>query len=479
MAKEKLNVLVLMGDDHATYAYGAYGHQTPKTPNLDAFAASGVRFSRAFCNSPVCTATRQSLLTGRLPHSIGVTQLRSALSADTTTIADVLQANGYITAAYGKMHFNSTLKHGFEHRLYHQQHREYLKENPPKPVPDDIEALPQWRPFRDHARVWLNSMNIPYGAYDKDMLNTWIAEQSSQFLIDHKDDTFCLFSSFNQPHSPFRYPIEYAKTYNPADMKVPEKGPEDDWHIPDIYYDLTHEEKQGINAAYYTAVAYLDRNIGIVLDTLEETGLAENTMVVYIGDHGYALGHHGRFEKHTLFEESIHSPLVFRVPGMSKAGHVAEQLTEFIDIFPTIMEATGCQIPSEVEGNNLLPAIQGDDSPNREMVFLEYFENEEAGIRTDRYKYIYGSGKRMRQDGYYSSRDPHKRYQLLYDLQQDPQEHHNLAEDKQYADRIDQFEAEMIRRFEATSPIKDRMPSDLGVHDQLDFYLKAWDSYIM
>lgn len=478
MTDKKMNVLVLMGDDHATHAYGAYGSSQAKTPNLDRLAESGIRFDNAFCNSPVCTATRQSLLTGRMPHSIGVTQLRSVLAEDTITIADVLKDQGYNTAAYGKMHFNSNLNHGFDQLIYNREHQQYLQQHPPKEVPSDIEVLPQWKPFNDHARIWLNSMNIPFGAYDEDMFGTWIAHQASDYITEHKDKPFCLFASFNQPHSPFRYPIEYSGMFDPSSFDIPKKGPEDDWHIPDIFYDLTEEEAQGITAAYYTATAFMDKNVGIVLDALEENGLSDNTVVVYLGDHGYALGHHGRFEKHTLFEESVHSPLVFRVPGVTKAGSSAKQLTEFIDIYPTILEALGIPVHDEVEGQSLLPVLQGDTTPHREMVFTEYFENEEAMIRTEKYKYIYGSGKRMRQDGYYSSRNPQRRTRLLYDLESDPNEHQNLADDPKHAELIAAFEDEIIRRFKDTSPATAKMPDGLGVPDQIDFYLKAWDQHI-
>lgn len=479
MPSDKLNLLVLMGDDHAPYAFGAYGNTKAITPNLDKLAKSGVRFNRAFCNAPVCTASRQSLLTGRLPHSIGVTQLSSSLSEHTITIADVLKDQGYHTAAIGKMHFNSEITHGFERVISNREHNEHLKQHPPQPVPSNINILPPWRPFRDHARVWLNSMVLPFGSYKEDMVDTWLARQACDYLTEHKDKPFCLFASLNQPHSPFRFPIEYSGLYDPSTFEVPKKGPEDDWHIPDIFYDITEEETQGITAAYYTAVHFLDANLGMVLNALEVNGLAENTMVVYVGDHGYALGHHGRFEKHTLFEESVHSPLVFRIPGITQASTTVEHLTEFIDVFPTIIESIGAPVPNEVEGKSLIPVFKRGATSHREMVFSEYFENEEAMIRTERYKYIYGSGKRMRQDGYFSSRNPHQRYQLLYDLDTDPNEHHNIAHESQHADRIASFEAEMIKRFETTSPAASKMPNGLNVHEQFDFYLKAWDSFIL
>ncbi|MCA9417312.1 MAG: sulfatase-like hydrolase/transferase, partial [Candidatus Omnitrophica bacterium] len=140
-AKDRPNVLVLIADDHAPYVYGAYGNDKAKTPNLDRLAEQGVRFTRAFVNAPFCTASRQSMLTGTLPHSNGVTRLTTPLSDDTITLAEVFKDQGYRTAAIGKMHFNSNLKHGFDLRLDHAEHRQYLKEHPPKPVPEGMEVL--------------------------------------------------------------------------------------------------------------------------------------------------------------------------------------------------------------------------------------------------------------------------------------------------------------------------------------------------
>ena len=314
-SNKRPNILLIMSDDHAAYVSGTYGNRKARTPNIDRFARTGVRFNNAFVNCPMCTPSRQSLITGRLPHSIHVTQLRTALSDDTATLAEVLKAQGYDTAAFGKMHFNSSLMHGFDRRLDHKEHRESLKETPPRPLPPDTDVLPVWKPFRDPAEIWLNGMYDPFGAYDRDMAGTWFARQAQEYLRQERENPFFLVVSFYEPHSPFRFPVEYRDSFDPATFEVPEVLPQDEWQIPEIFRNLTEEQKQGITASYYTSTAYMDHNVGRVLDALDDAGLSDNTLVIYLGDHGYCLGHHGRFEKHTHFEEAVHAPLVMRLPN--------------------------------------------------------------------------------------------------------------------------------------------------------------------
>src|SRR2546426_7730252 len=149
--KQAPNILWIIADDHVPYVMGAYGNKQVRTPNLDKLAAQGMRFDRAFCNSPVCTASRQSFLTGRYPRTIGVTQLASALPDNEVTLAEILKTNGYDTAAIGKMHFNSNLKHGFDLRIDLEQHRQWLTARGKSPVPARVKVLPPWKPFVDPA----------------------------------------------------------------------------------------------------------------------------------------------------------------------------------------------------------------------------------------------------------------------------------------------------------------------------------------
>ena len=196
------NVLWIGADDHAAYVTGAYGNAKVRTPNLDRLAAGGMRFDRAYCNAPVCTASRQSYLTGRYPRTIGVTLLRTPLPESELTLADLLLGAGYHTVSIGKMHFNSNLKHGFEIRRDIPQFRAILKKRGAQPLPEGIEVLPKWKPFRDPARVWLNGIHRPYGAVDADMAGTWFAEQAAEYLNQQHEKPFFLMVSFQETAFP-------------------------------------------------------------------------------------------------------------------------------------------------------------------------------------------------------------------------------------------------------------------------------------
>lgn len=161
------NVLVISSDDHAAYAMGAYGNDAIRTPNLDRLASQGVRFDRAYVNCPFCTPSRQSLITGRYPHGCGVTLLQTPLAEEQLTIADHLGALGFKTAAVGKMHFNSDLKHGFDFRIDSRDHDAHLTQQPARKPPADVPYKPVWMPFRVPAREWLNADRLPGTGYPR------------------------------------------------------------------------------------------------------------------------------------------------------------------------------------------------------------------------------------------------------------------------------------------------------------------------
>jgi choline-sulfatase len=225
----------MCADDLAAHAIGAYGNPRVRTPHIDALAAQGMRFDRAFCNSPVCTASRQSFLTGRYPRTIGVTALKTPLPEAETTLAELLKAAGYDTAAIGKMHFNSNLKHGFDLRLDTADHRKVLNQRGAQPIPSGLAVQPPWKPFKDHARTWLNSNARPIGNVDADMPGTWFAEEAARYLATKRDKPFFLMVSFYEPHSPFHFPIEYRDRHRPDEFNVPQLGPDDAVQVPAIF----------------------------------------------------------------------------------------------------------------------------------------------------------------------------------------------------------------------------------------------------
>lgn len=470
------NVLIISADDHAAYVYGAYGNPRVRTPQLDRFADSGLRFDRAYCNSPVCTASRQSFLTGRYPRTIGVTQLRTPLSDAELTLAEMLGEAGYATAAIGKMHFNSDLTHGFDLLVDRAEHQAWLRsEASAAPLPEGLEVLPPWRPFRDPARVWLNGFYRPYGARDDEMLGTFLARTAVGYLAEERQQPFFMIVSFHEPHSPFHFPVEYAGRHDPADFDVSEVGPEDDEQIPEIFRDLTREEKQGIIASYYTSTEFLDKNVGLVLAALEASGQADETLVVYLGDHGYMLGQHGRFEKHCSFEPAVRSPLVMRIPGATRPGSSTAALVEFVDIVPTILDYCEVTIPATVQGRSLRPLIAGATDTHREHVVVEYAENEEALIRTDRWKLVYTTGNREREDGYTTGRPLPGRTVRLYDQLNDPDELHNLAGEPQHKALVDELTRRLADHLVRTAREPERIPQTEDVHELLAFCLQPHD----
>ena len=472
---KQLNVLWICADDHALYVMGAYGNRLAQTPNLDRLAAGGIRFDRAFCNSPVCTASRQSFITGRYPRTLGVTQLSTPLPDGDTTLADVLRQAGYETAAFGKMHFNSRLTHGFERRLDLEDFTAALARHGVSSPPKGVKARPPWRPFKDPARIWLNAELLPAPAIDADMSGTYFATQAERFLEEPHDKPFFLFVSFYEPHSPFNFPTEDRGRFDPSQFDVPRVGQQDDWQIPAVFRSLTPREKQGIAAAYYTSVAFLDRNVGRVLAALEKSGQADRTLVIYTGDHGYLLGQHGRFEKHCSYEEAIRAPLLMRCPGVAHPGASTRALVEFIDIVPTVLDLCGVAIPANVQGRSLRPLLTGHSATHRREVVVEYAPNDEAAVRDDHWKLIFERGKRRRTDGYDTGLPLPGRKIRLYDLENDPRELTDVAGRPENAERVQGMLTLLAEHLRSTAREPPPIAESRNVLDQLDVLVQPHD----
>jgi choline-sulfatase len=465
-AADKPNVPWLISDDHAAYVTGCYGNTVVRTPHLDRLAESGMRFDRAYCNSPVCSASRAAFITGMYPRTVGVTVLSTPLPASAVTLGEVLKDAGYDTAWYGKTHFNSGLKHGFDVVQGVGDWRRWLKEQDRKVDDAGPDVLPPWKPFRDPARLWINGVYLPFGLSDEFMWDTWFARQGAAFLSQHRDQPWCCVVSLTTPHSPFRFPLEYRDRHDPSQFEVPTVGPEDDWQIPEVFRHLTDAEKRKVQASYYTSSEFTDKNMGIVLDALEKSGQAEDTIVVYIGDHGYMLGQHGRFEKHCSYEPAVRSPLLIRYPKQFGGGRSTSAMVEFIDIMPTILELCGLALPRAVQGRSLVPLLKGTTDTHRKHVFVEYAWADEAMVRDDRWKLVYVRGKRRRADGY----DPGESHPLpgptllLFDTQNDPGEFTNVAGRAEHQQRVAHLVSLLVEHLKKTSRLPDRIP---GTNDPM------------
>jgi arylsulfatase A-like enzyme len=472
------NLLFLIADDHAGYVLGASGNRRALTPNLDRLASEGTRFARHYCNAPVCTPSRQSILTGQLPHAAGVTVLSTPLDSSRPTIAGTLLGSGFSTAVIGKMHFNRPGVpglHGFQMAWTEDVvQKKWLEAVGPAQPPAGIATKPPWRPFRDPARIWLNAGKLPFPRPYPEMKSTWVAAQAARYLEEHRDDTFALWVSFQEPHSPFDFPLEWRDRIHPRDFPVPRVGPRDSSQIPLVFRDLSPAEKQGIVAAYYTSVNYLDRNVGVVLDQLRRLNLENDTLVVYMADHGYSLGQHGRFEKHCAYEPALQVPLLIRFPGRV-SRRVVQDFTESVDISPTLFDLLGVDPFAVHHGQSLRPYLEGRRPARpRASIFSEYLENEEACVRTGRWKYAHCSGRRKRTDGYETENPTPGRYVRLYDLRLDPGEFTDVS--LKYPEVVAELGRLLLERFRSTHPEAAAEPPGLSSADAVDWYLRPRDA---
>ena len=464
------NVVVIVGDDHATGVLGSLGNKIINTPNLDRLSSEGIVFANAFANSPLCSATRQSLLTGKYPHAAGVTLLTTSFPEEQVTLADHLKQFGFKSAIIGKNHFNNNLNHGFDVKVERRDYFKYLEEHPSREVPDSISVRPPWKPFRDHARIWLNADAFPSDKFDDESIGTYYAKSAVEFIVNNKDNRFFLWLGFHEPHSPFNFPIEYADKYRPEDMPFPSGSPEDDEFIPLVFKDLTEEERKGIISAYYTSVEYLDKNVGLVLDGLKDAGLADNTLVVYLGDHGYLLNDHKRFEKHMMWEEAVKAPLIIRSGDHRPVKSLREEMVEFVDVAPTITDILGVEKMDENHGYSLTPFFEKESLEFRDVVFSEFLADNKAMVRTEEWKYIYTTGERDLAQGYATGNPPSGIRHRLYDLENDPGETTDVSKDPANQEILETLQQKMIDIFEMTHPKANEIPAGLSVEEKLVWY---------
>ncbi|MBC8166871.1 MAG: sulfatase-like hydrolase/transferase [Bryobacteraceae bacterium] len=471
------NFIFILADDHAGYVLGCDGNKKAHTPNIDRLASEGTRFAANYCNAPVCTPSRQSFLTGQLPHAAGVTVLTTPLDPGKPTIAKQLKSAGYTTAVFGKMHFNRPAApglHGFDHMLTEGElTRAWQKAGGTELPSGTVTKTLPWRPFQTPASEWLNAGNLPYPRLEKDMRSAYLLRRATEYLTENKDRQFALWVSFQEPHSPFDFPVGNRK-FTAADFEAPRVGPEDAWQIPRIFRDLSEEQKRGIIAAYYNSAEYLDRNVGGLLDQLKKLNLDENTVIVYMADHGYSLGQHGRFEKHCGYDPALRVPLVMRWPGHIRQGVVTE-FTESVDVPPTILDLLGAPPLPVQHGHTLRPWLEGKRPGTvRDHIFSQYSENEEAFLRTKTHKLIYCSGRRKRTDGYLIDNPTPGAYTRLYNLQADPEEFTDVS--AQTPKVVSHLKTLMIDRFRKTHPDAVNEPPRANPDDLLNFYVRPRDA---
>jgi arylsulfatase A-like enzyme len=464
---DRPNLLVIVADDHAAWTLGVDGDPRRATPNLDALARQGTFFRRAYCNSPVCTPSRQSLITGRLPHAIGVTQLATRLSDQVLTLGEWLRDLDYRTAAIGKMHFNGPSAHGFDLRVDTAEWERSLRQHAPR---GGDQRWP-WRPIVDPAREWLNADDRAVGLPPDSMQSTFFVDRAIEFLKQKRSRPFAMVVSFYEPHSPFHFPDGWARRFRPGQFPVFPISEQDRRQQPEIFATLSDGDVRGIQAAYFTSLSFVDSRIGRLIEAVDQMGLTASTLVVYVGDNGYMLGQHGRFEKHCFFEQAVRIPMIIRWPGHIDSGRQVTDLVEMVDVMPTVLHLMDLPVPPELQGMDLVPLLEKrTGARGRDIVFSEYLENEEAMVRSARYKLNVCTGRRLREDGYRTAElwwlpGP---YERLYDMVADPEETIDLSEDRAHAAVKEDLLERMFERMATTrgglEPIPPRLSRLEAIH---------------
>ena len=477
------NIVVIISDDHSIETIGAYGNEHIRTPNMDKLANEGVKFTHAYAQSPICAPSRQSILSGKYPHASGVSLVFTPFQDHgNTTIAEVLQDNGFSTALIGKNHFNNFFWYdlykdgfptfGFDSIFFKRpQYEQWRKNNPMPEIPDNMETRHSGKASHKNPEY------KPQAVYDSFAVGTFYAHEAIRFMEENqkKDKPFFLWLAFHEPHSPFNFPIEFADSYDPDKLPMGQQGPEDERWIPEMFRNLTEEERRGIIASYYTSVEYMDKNMGMVVDAIDEMGLAENTLVIYTSDQGYHLNDHGRFEKHTMYKEAVQAPLIVRGPGISK-GRESDALVEMLDLGPTFTDYLGVQPAKDWQGKSFRNILENPEAMHRDYVFSTFHHDNKAMVANKKWKYIFTTGHHDLDLDYHTGYGPSGIYHKLYDLKNDPGELHNLAYRAEYLDTLRKFRDIMLQKFEATHPLAENCPEELNKLGQLVWYLEPRDA---
>jgi choline-sulfatase len=443
MADRQPNILIVMVDQMAPAFLPIHGHKLVKAPHLEALAARGVVFDSAYCNSPLCSPSRAVFMTGRLPSHSGVYDNAAEFRADIPTYAHYLRNLGYRTILSGKMHFcGPDQLHGFEERL----------------TTDIYPADYGWTPDWDHRLErpdWYHNMNsvtqaglcVRTNQLDFDDEVTFTAERALYEIVRSNDKRpFLMVASLTHPHDPFAIPEEYWSRYRHEDIDMP--GPaipvaELDPHSLRLRHvcamdaqAISEADIRNARHAYYGAISYVDDNLGRLMAALRATKLDENTIVLFLSDHGEMLGERGLWFKMTYFEGGARVPLVISAPPKFAPRRVAASVS-LVDILPTLVDLAGgdsSTLGAATDGRSLLPHLEGRHG--HDEVIGEYLAEATIApmvmIRRDRWKFIH------------SPADPDQ----LYDLVADPQERDNLAARAEAAERVAAFGAEVARRWD-------------------------------
>lgn len=424
-----MNVLMIMTDEHRKDATGCAEHPWVKTPNIDRLARKGVRFTNAYCNSPICIPSRASFATGRYVHEIECWENATPYQGVPHSWGHYLSQQGISVTTIGKLDFLAGADDGFKDQRF-PQHR--------KP-PGDIEGL-----YRDvvQKRADARDRITEAGIGDKYIPSTEReTSEAIRFLKEEapgKEEPWVLWLNYLPPHFPLIAPEEYYKMYPESQVDLPFDNPSTDGHpiLNELRYhfdgqNVDDETLRRTRSAYYGLCSFIDDHIGRVLQALQESGLEEDTLIIYTSDHGEPLGDHDLWWKCMMYEEGAGIPLILSGKNIPR-GLTVDTPVSLVDVTATIADAVGIEPHPEWKGESILSVIESDNPEVQErIIFSEYHAHGTSHgmfmIRKGRYKYVYYPANPAQ----------------LFDLQIDPKEMNNLANTKEYIKIREELDREL------------------------------------
>ena len=446
VAAERLNVLFIISDDLTATALSCYGNSICQTPNIDALAARGTRFTRAYCQGTYCGPSRASLMSGYYPHATGVLGYKNPRPqiGDRPTWSEHFKNHDYYAARVSKI-FHMGVPGGIEDGGDGADDSRSWTErfNSPGPewkAPGDGETLEN-NPDGSRPVVGGNTFVVVEADGD-DLVHSdgKTAQKAAQLIGKHSQSPFWLGVGFVRPHVPFVAPRPYFTPFKPYDALALPARLETDWDdIPKagINYKTSVNMKMDLRrqrkaiGGYYASVAYMDAQVGKVLAALREAELEDQTIVIFTSDHGYHLGEHDFWAKVSLREESAAVPLIVCVPG--KQPGVCDSLVELVDLYPTLSSLCGLKIPPHVQGKDISNMLDDPTYTVRDAAFSVAPMRKGFLLREDRWAYIqYGEEAQQGQE--------------LFDMQHDPQQFHNLATSADHADTLARLRGKLAEK---------------------------------
>ena len=443
------NVLFIISDDLSAEALGAYGNVQCATPNIDRLAQEGVRFTRAYCQFPICGPSRAALMSGMYPETIGVMGNRQSERFEASmgtrpSLAEHFRLNGYHTARVSKIYHMrvpgdiTAGVDGPDHaESWSERHNfrgpEWMTEGEHEHLSN--EEL-RFEPETHYSLGFGGAFYVVRGSSDGfEQPDVRAASKAIAIMREERSEPFFMAVGLVRPHVPLVAPETYFERYPESAMTLPEKVAGDWDDIPEagrsrssqslgMEGDLVKQRKS--LAAYYASVTFMDAQVGRLLDALDELGLRDNTIVVFMSDHGYHLGEHDFWQKVSLHEESMRIPLIISAPGVEPA--TADTICEQIDLYPTLAELAGLAVPAHCMGRSLAPALA----------------DPTVSIREDAYG-VTGGGRMLRTEAWAYIRHWDGEEEL-YDMRGDPRQYTNLADSSEHDDVLELLRVRMVRR---------------------------------